>query len=243
MNNDKYQNTQFSRTAMLLGDNAVDIIRQSKVAVFGLGGVGGYVVEALARCGIGTLDITDKDTVDVSNINRQIFATHSTVGQYKTDVAKARILDILPDANVITHTVFVTPDNIDDWDFAQFDCVVDAIDNVTAKLAIIERCNQSKTPVISSMGTGNRTNPFLFVIKDVYDTSYCPLARVMRRELKKRGIDKLTVLTSDEQALKPQNCCPDTRKAIPASIAYVPSVAGLSIASWVIQQIVSKSKN
>lgn len=236
MKNDKYGNTQYQRTAMLIGDNAIDRLLQSKVAIFGLGGVGGYVTEALARCGVGRLDITDKDVVDITNLNRQILALHSTIGKYKADIAAQRIRDINPDIAVTAHNVFVTPDNINEWDFAQFDCVVDAIDNVTAKLSIIEACNKTGTPVISCMGTGNHTNPFAFEIKDIYNTDYCPLARVMRRELRKRNIAKLDVLVSKQHAVTSQN----TQQRTPASIAYVPSVAGLLIASWVVERIVGK---
>ncbi len=246
---------QFSRTQLLYGEEAMKKLASSRVAVFGIGGVGGYTVEALARSGIGALDLIDDDRVCLTNINRQILATGKTVGRYKVDVAEERIHDINPDCEVRTYKTFFLPDTQDQFIFRDYDYVIDAIDTVTGKLAIIEKAKKEKTPVISSMGAGNKVNPSLFEVSDIYKTSICPLAKVMRRECRKRGIDSLKVVYSKEVPIKPledmsiscrQNCiCPpgtagkDTeRRAIPGSTAFVPSVVGLIIAGEVINDLV-----
>lgn len=232
-------NDMFSRTEMLLGTEAMATLKNSKVAVFGIGGVGGYVVEALSRAGVGRIDLIDNDCVSESNINRQIIATTNTVGMMKTEVAKQRILDINPTVEVNTFNLFILPQNIDDFNFDGYSYVIDAIDTVSGKIAIIEKCNELNIPVISSMGTGNKLDPTQFEVTDIYKTSVCPLARVMRTELKKRGIKKLKVLYSQEQPVKPEN--PQTAengKAIPGSISFVPSVAGLIIGGEVIKDLI-----
>ena len=204
-------------------------LASSRVAVFGIGGVGGYVVEALARSGVGALDLIDDDTVCPSNINRQIIATIGTIGRYKVDVAKERVLDINPDCKVRTYKTFFLPETQDEFVFSDYDYVVDAIDTVTGKLAIIEKAKKEGTPVISSMGAGNKVDPTMFEVSDIYSTSICPLAKVMRRECRKRGIDSLKVVYSKEKPLKPRAGHP-ARRSIPGSTAFVPSVAGLIIA-------------
>lgn len=225
---------QFSRTEMLIGAEALEKLKNARVAVFGVGGVGSYVVEALARSGVGTLDIIDNDTVNVTNINRQLIALNSTVGKFKVDCAKERILDINPAAIVNIYKTFYLPENADKFNFTQYDYIVDAIDTVTAKIDIICRAEKLGVPVISSMGTGNKLDPTLFEVTDIYKTEGCPLARVMRRELKARGIKKLKVVYSKE---KPQKCGEENGKPIPASISFVPSVAGLIIAGEVIKDL------
>lgn len=226
---------QFSRTAMLIGEDALSKLASSRVAVFGVGGVGSYVVEALARSGVGKLDLIDSDTVNITNINRQIIATHDTVGRSKVDVAKERVLAINPDAQVSIHNVFYLPETADKFDFSQYDYVVDAVDTVTAKIDIIVKAKENNIPVISSMGTGNKLDPTQFMIADIYDTTVCPLARVMRRELKKRGIESLKVLYSKEEPKTPNS---EGEERVPASIAFVPSVAGLIIAGEVIKDLI-----
>ena len=211
-------------------------LKGARVAVFGVGGVGGYVVEALARSGVGGLTLIDPDRVSKSNINRQIIALSSTVGEYKTHAAKARVLDINPDCKVETQEIFYTPETTD-FDFSAFDYVVDAVDTVSAKLAIIERAQGAKIPVISSMGAGNKLNPTLFEVADIAKTSVCPLARVMRRELKKRGIEHVKVVYSKEEPQPAKAVDEQTGKAIPASIAFVPSVVGLIIAAEVVKDL------
>ena len=211
-------------------------LKGARVAVFGVGGVGGYVVEALARSGVGGLTLIDPDRVSKSNINRQIIALSSTVGEYKTHAAKARVLDINPDCKVETQEIFYTPETTD-FDFSAFDYVVDAVDTVSAKLAIIERAQRAKIPVISSMGAGNKLNPTLFEVADIAKTSVCPLARVMRRELKKRGIEHVKVVYSKEEPQPAKAVDEQTGKAIPASIAFVPSVVGLIIAAEVVKDL------
>lgn len=245
---------QFSRTELLLGHKNMERLRNARVAVFGIGGVGGFTVEALARSGIGTLDLIDDDRVCLTNLNRQIIATHSTIGQYKVDAAKARVLDINPDAVVHTYKTFYMPDTADQFDFTSYDYVVDAIDTVTGKLMLAEEANRTKTPVISSMGAGNKLDPTGFMVTDIYKTSVCPLAKVMRRELKKRGIDHLKVVYSKEKPITPldetENSCRDNcicppgsartctkRRQIPGSTAFVPSVVGLIIAGEVIKDL------
>lgn len=230
----------FSRTELLLGTPAIEKLKQSTVAVFGLGGVGGYVVEALARSGVGTLVLVDHDTISLTNINRQIFATHSTLGMDKAEAAKARVLDIHPEISVTAHKVFYSPDTAHLFDFSQYDYVVDAIDTVTGKLALVTAAQTAGTPIISSMGTGNKLDPSKFQITDISKTSVCPLARVMRKECAKRGIKHLKVLFSTEDPLSPDAVTeelPEGRRSLPGSVAYVPSVAGLMIAGAVIQDL------
>ena len=223
---------QFLRTELLLGEEAMEILKNARVAVFGIGGVGGYVTEALARSGVGALDLTDKDRVCLSNLNRQIIATHKSIGKYKTEVMRERILDINPEAEVRTHECFYLPETKGEFDFSSYSYVVDAVDTVTAKLSLAEEAKAAGVPIISSMGAGNKLNPFLFETADIYETSVCPLARVMRRELRKRGIDHLKVVYSKEAPLRP------LREADgPGSTAFVPSVAGLLIASEVIRDL------
>ena len=230
---------KFSRTEMLIGAEAVEKLNHSRVAVFGVGGVGGFVVEALARAGVGAIDLIDNDTVSVSNINRQIIALTSTVGRPKTEVMAERILDINPEATVNCINKFVLPENINEFDFETYDYIIDAIDTVSGKLAIIEKAYFLGKPVISSMGTGNKLDPTRFQITDINKTSVCPLARVMRYELKKRGVKKLKVLFSDEEPMKPSEESKNEKgKAIPASISFVPSTAGLIIASQVIKDLI-----
>lgn len=229
---------QFSRTELLIGDEGVEKLKKARVAVFGVGGVGGYVVEALARSGVGALDLIDKDTVSLSNINRQIIALHSTVGRLKTEVAAERARDINPEIAVRTHNVFYLPETADSFDFSQYDHVVDAIDTVSGKIALIERAKAGNIPVISSMGAGNKLNPTAFEVADISKTSVCPLARVMRRELKKRGIEHVKVVYSKEEPLPAKTQDEETGKPIPGSIAFVPSVVGLIIASEVIKDLI-----
>ena len=231
---------EFSRTEMLIGKDALEKLNNSRVAVFGIGGVGSYTVEALARSGVGTLDLIDNDTVNITNINRQINALHSTVGKYKVDCAKDRITDINPSTVVNTYKTFYLPENSSEFDFSKYDYIVDAIDTVTAKIDIIVKATEMGIPVISSMGTGNKLDPTLFQVSDIHKTEGCPLARVMRRELKKRGIEKLKVVYSKESAVKSPL---EDGKPIPASIAFVPSVAGLIIAGEVIKDIIGVNEN
>lgn len=222
---------QFSRTEGLLGEEAVKHLHNCRVAVFGVGGVGGFTVEALARSGVGIIDIIDKDTVCESNLNRQIIALHSTIGRDKVDVLKERILEINPKAVVNAHKCFFLPETSTQFDFSQYDYVVDAVDTVTAKIELVMACKETDTPIISSMGAGNKLDPTAFEVADIYKTSVCPLARVMRRELKKRDVKKLKVVYSKEE--------PAVRRETPASIAFVPSVAGLIIAGEVIKDLVA----
>ena len=241
---------EFSRTELVYGEEAMDRIRRARVAVFGIGGVGGYVTEALARSGVGQLDIVDNDTVSITNINRQIIALHSTVGEYKVDAAESRIRDINPGCIVRKYRTFYLPETENEFDFSQYDYIVDAIDTVTGKIAIVVNAEKTGTPVISSMGTGNKIHPALFEVADIYDTEMCPLAKVMRHELKKRGIRKLKVVYSKEKPLTPSpeayakymDAAEDkTRKrSIPGSTAFAPPVAGLIIASEVINDIAFK---
>ncbi len=245
---------QFSRTQLLYGVDAMQKLASSRVAVFGIGGVGGYVVEALARSGVGAMDLIDDDKVCLTNINRQIIATRKTVGKYKVDVAEERIHDINPDCAVMTYRTFFLPETQDQFNFGEYDYVVDAIDTVAGKIAIIEKAKQAGVPVISSMGAGNKIDPSRFEVADIYKTSICPLAKVMRRELRKRGIDSLKVVYSKEEPRRPledmsiscrQHCiCPPgtarkctERRDIPGSTAFVPSVVGLIIAGEVINDL------
>ena len=233
---------QFSRTQMLLGEAAMERLYKAKVAVFGVGGVGGYVVEALARCGIGRLDLCDSDTVSVSNLNRQILATHSTVGMLKVEAARKRIADINPACEVRTYPFFYLPDTADRFDFTEYDYIVDCIDTVTGKLQLVERAVAAGTPIICSMGTGNKLDPAAFQVADISKTSMCPLSRIMRKELKKRGINHLKVVYSQEEALTPtvdeEELKRTGKRQIPGSTAFVPGAAGLIIAGEVVKDLV-----
>ena len=230
---------QFSRTRILLGEEKMKRLKAARVAVFGIGGVGGYAVEALARCGVGTLDLIDHDTVDLTNLNRQIYALHSSLGKYKVDVAKDRILDINPAARVNVHRTFYLPETRDRFDFSEFDYVVDAIDTVAGKISLAEQAKEAGVRIISAMGAGNKMDPAGFEVADIYATTVCPLARVMRRELKKRGIDKLKVVYSKEKPLRPLQDLPADAhgRQIPGSLSFVPSVAGLIMAGEVIRDL------
>lgn len=230
---------RFIRTEMLIGREAVEKLRNSRVAVFGVGGVGGYTVEALARSGVGTLDLIDRDVVSVSNINRQIIALTSAIGRPKVQLAAERARDINPEIKVNAYEVFYNSDTAEMFDFSLYDYVVDAVDTVSAKIELVMRAEEAGVPVISSMGAGNKLDPTGFEIADIYKTSVCPLARVMRRELKKRGVKKLTVVYSKEEPLIPKErvADPETGKTVPGSIAFVPSAAGLIIASKVIRDL------
>ncbi len=228
---------QFERTELLFGSEAMEILKNSRVAVFGIGGVGGHAAEALVRSGIGAIDLIDNDDVCISNINRQIFATLSTVGQLKTESAMKRLLDINPECRITVHNIFFMPETSGLIDFSQYDYVVDAIDTVTGKIEIIMRSQETGVPVISSMGAGNKLDPTAFEVTDIYSTSVCPLARTMRHELKKRGVKKLKVVYSKEQPVIPPERLSETGKRIPASNAFVPSVAGLIIAGEVIKDL------
>lgn len=224
---------QFSRTANLLGDEAVERLNRSRVAIFGVGGVGGYVCEALVRSGIGSFDLIDKDVVAESNINRQIIALHSTVGRYKAEVMKERMLDINPEVDVRIHNCFFLPDNADDFPWEEYDYIVDAVDTVTAKIALVMKAQEHNIPIVSSMGAGNKLDASMFQVADIYKTKVCPLAKVMRRELKKRGIKKLKVVYSEEIPVTPREVIRDA----PGSIAFVPSVAGLILAGEVVKDL------
>lgn len=225
---------KFTRTENLIGKDKLNILQNSHIAVFGIGGVGGYVTEALIRAGVGKIDIIDNDTVSESNINRQIIATTKNIGKYKVDVMKERILDINPDATVNAYNTLYLPNTADQFNFSKYDYVVDAVDNVTAKIELVLRANNSNVPIISSMGTGNKLDPTAFEVSDIYKTEVCPLAKVMRTELKKRGVKKLKVVYSKEK--------PVTNQRPPASISFVPSVAGLILASEVIKDIIKESR-
>lgn len=226
---------EFSRLELLIGQEAMSRLTRKRVAVFGIGGVGGHVAEALARSGVGALDLIDKDTVDMTNLNRQIVALHSTIGKSKVDVMKERILDINPECQVHACQCFYLPETKDDFDFFQYDYVVDAVDTVTAKIQLVMEAKRCKTPIISSMGAGNKMNPAAFEVADLYQTSVCPLARAMRRELKKRGISQLKVVYSREEAIHPD--FPEGEEVVPGSNAFVPSVAGLILASEVVKDL------
>lgn len=246
---------QFSRTELLLGKEAMEKLRNSRVAVFGIGGVGGYVCEALVRSGVGAFDLIDDDKVCLTNLNRQIIATRKTVGQYKTEVMRERILEINPDADVRIHNCFFLPENAEDFPFEEYDYVVDAVDTVTAKIELVMQAQEKNVPVISCMGAGNKLDATQFRVADIYKTKVCPLAKVMRRELKKRGVKTLKVVYSEEEPIRPiddmaSSCrtgciCPPgaehkctERRAIPGSTAFVPSVAGLIIAGEVVKDLV-----
>ena len=249
---------QFARTELLLGEEAMEKLKASRGAVFGIGGVGGYVCEALVRSGLGNFDLIDDDKVCLTNINRQIIATRKTVGKYKVDVMEERMKDINPDVNVTVHKCFFLPENAAEFDFESYDYVVDAVDTVTAKLELVMKCKEKDVPIISSMGAGNKLDASAFRVADIYDTKVCPLAKVMRRELKKRGVDRLKVVYSEEKPISPiddmaiscrSNCIssPDAahkcteRRAIPGSVAFVPSVVGLIIAGEVVKDLTRKT--
>lgn len=251
---------EFSRTELLLGNDAMAILKKSTVAIFGIGGVGSFVVEALARSGVGKFVLVDDDKVCLTNINRQLIATRKTIGRKKVEVMKERILDINPKAEVETHACFFLPENADEFDFSKYSYLVDAVDTVTAKIELILKAKENKVPVISSMGAGNKLDPTLFEVTDIYKTSVCPLAKVMRHELKKRGVKNLKVVYSKEQPIKPAHdegnscktgcvCPPGTtrkctdRRQIPGSVAFVPSVAGLIIAGEVIKDLIGRGSN
>ncbi|MDE6149233.1 MAG: tRNA threonylcarbamoyladenosine dehydratase [Ruminococcus sp.] len=231
----------FSRTELILGEQAIKKLSSSRVVVFGIGGVGGYAAEALARSGIGSIDIIDNDKVSISNINRQIYALHSTVGKYKVDVATERIKDINPDCIVNAHRKFYSPETSGEFDFSQYDYIIDAIDTVTGKIELVIQANANHAPIISSMGAGNKLDPTSFEVTDIYKTSVCPLARVMRYELKRRGIKKLKVVYSKEKPIVPsisESTSESHRRQTPGSTAFVPSVAGLIIAGEVIKDLI-----
>lgn len=242
---------QFSRTGLLLGAEALDKLYSKRVAVFGIGGVGGYVCEALVRSGVGAFDLIDDDKVCLSNLNRQIIATHKTVGQYKVEVMRDRMLEINPDAKIRIHRCFFLPENADDFPFSEYDYVVDAVDTVTAKIELILRAQREGVPVISAMGAGNKLDPGRFKVADIYDTSICPLARVMRRELKKRNVKSLKVVYSDEPPISlSENMLTSgtedgiesearhARRSTPGSTAFVPGVAGLMIAGEIVKDLI-----
>ncbi len=234
----------FSRTELIFGSEAMERLAAARVAVFGVGGVGGHAVEALARSGVGALDLIDNDTVCLSNINRQIIALHSTVGREKVDVARERVLDINPDCKVTVHRVFFLPENAAEFDFSQYDYVIDAIDTVSGKIGIVLQAQAAGVPVISSMGAGNKLDPTALEVADIYNTSVCPLAKVMRRELKKRGVKKLKVVYSREEPVK-HSASPEDgshKRYVPGSNAFVPSVAGLIIAGEVIKDLTGPRK-
>ena len=236
---------QFSRTELLLGANSTRRLKSAKIAVFGVGGVGGYAVEALARAGVGAFELFDHCTISISNLNRQIIALHSTIGRKKVDVISERILDINPDCLVIAHDVFYSLENADEYKLSGFDYIVDAIDSVASKICLIERASAAKTPIISAMGAGNKLNPMGFEVSDIYKTSVCPLARAIRAELKKRGIKNLKVVYSREQPLRPNYDKSDEGEAFgrmpPGSMPFVPPAAGLLIASEVIRDLLNSS--
>lgn len=232
---------QFSRTRMLLGDEAMARLRAARVAVFGVGGVGGYVVEALARSGVGALDLIDNDTVALTNLNRQIFATWDTIGRSKVEVAAQRIASIQPECEVKTYQTFYLPETEQEFNFTAYDYIVDAIDTVAAKISLVLKAQKAGTPIICALGTGNKLDPTRLKLGDIYETSVCPLARVMRRELRKRGVERLTVLWSEEEPIKPLPSEEETeRRGLPGSSAFVPAAGGLIIASRVVRDLTQK---
>lgn len=249
--------TQFSRTQLLLGEEAMDRLKNTRIAVFGVGGVGGFVCEALVRSGVGAFDLIDDDKVCLTNLNRQIIATRKTVGKYKAEVMRDRMIEINPDVDVRIHKRFFLPENADEFPFSEYDYVVDAVDTVTAKIELVMKCQREGIPIISSMGAGNKLEASAFKVADIYKTKMCPLAKVMRRELKKRGVKKLKVVYSEEKPTRPiedmsiscrTNCiCPPgaehkctERRDIPGSVAFVPSVAGLIIAGEVVKDLTGR---
>ena len=249
--------TQFSRTQLLLGEEAMDRLKNTRIAVFGVGGVGGFVCEALVRSGVGAFDLIDDDKVCLTNLNRQIIATRKTVGKYKAEVMRDRMIEINPEVDVRIHKRFFLPENADEFPFSEYDYVVDAVDTVTAKIELVMKCQKEGIPIISSMGAGNKLEASAFKVADIYKTKMCPLAKVMRRELKKRGVKKLKVVYSEEKPTRPiedmsiscrTNCiCPPEaehkcteRRDIPGSVAFVPSVAGLIIAGEVVKDLTGR---
>ena len=228
---------QFSRTELLLGESAIEKLSKSRVAVFGIGGVGGYTVEALVRSGLGNIDLIDNDTVCITNLNRQIIATHKTIGKYKVDVAKERILEINPDVEVNVHKTFYTAETADEFDFSKYDYVVDAIDTVSGKLSLIKKAKEYNVPIICAMGAGNKLDPTRFEVADISKTSVCPLARVIRTELKKKRIKDVKVVYSKEIPIKPDKIINEGGKQPPGSTAFVPAVAGLIIAGEVVKDL------
>ena len=249
--------TQFSRTQLLLGEEAMDRLKNTRIAVFGVGGVGGFVCEALVRSGVGAFDLIDDDKVCLTNLNRQIIATRKTVGKYKAEVMRDRMVEINPEVDVRIHKRFFLPENADEFPFSEYDYVVDAVDTVTAKIELVMKCQKEGIPIISSMGAGNKLEASAFKVADIYKTKMCPLAKVMRRELKKRGVKKLKVVYSEEKPTRPiedmsiscrTNCiCPPgaehkctERRDIPGSVAFVPSVAGLIIAGEVVKDLTGR---
>ena len=236
---------QFSRTELLIGPEAMEKLHRSRVAVFGVGGVGGYVVEALARSGVGTLDLIDNDVVSLTNLNRQIIATHATLGMRKVDAAAERVHDICPEIQVNRHACFFLPENADSFDFTQYDYVVDAVDTVSAKVEIVLRAQAAGVPVISSMGAGNKLDPSRFRVADIYQTKVCPLARAMRGLLKRKGVKKLKVVYSEEEAITPLGEAEDAlegKRATPGSMAFVPAAAGLILAGEVVRDLIAEVK-
>ena len=236
---------QFSRTELLIGPEAMAKLHRSRVAVFGVGGVGGYVVEALARSGVGTLDLIDNDVVTLTNLNRQIIATHATLGMRKVDAAAARVHDICPEIQVNRHACFFLPENADSFDFTQYDYVVDAVDTVSAKAEIVLRAQAAGVPVISSMGTGNKLDPSRFRVADISATKVCPLARAMRNLLRRKGVKHLKVVYSEEEAIKPlgeAEDAPQGKRATPGSTAFVPAAAGLILAGEVVRDLIAEVK-
>lgn len=233
------EESQFSRTELLLGEKSVEKLAKKRIAVFGVGGVGGFVCEGLVRAGIGEIDIIDKDTVSVSNLNRQLIALHSTVGQNKVDVLEKRLKDINPKLILRKYKCFFLPETSDNFDFKQYNYVVDAIDTVTGKIELVLKAEEAGVPIISAMGAGNKLDPTAFQMADIYKTSVCPLARVMRRELKKRGIEKLKVVYSKEEPVKPVFA--EGEETVPGSVSFVPSVMGLIIAGEIVKELLSLS--
>ena len=232
---------QFTRTELLLGAEGLSRLRSARVAVFGIGGVGSYAVEALARCGVGTLDLIDSDSVSISNLNRQIIALHSTLGTDKVDAAAERIRDICPETTVNRYKCFFLPETADAFDFSKYDCVIDAIDTVKGKIEIVLRAQDAGVPVISCMGTGNKLDPTKLCVTDIYRTKVCPLARVMRYELRKRGIKSLKVVYSEEEPIKPAETLSEgSRRSIPGSVSFVPSAAGLIAAAEAVKEIIGR---
>lgn len=234
---------EFTRTELLLGGEAIERLSAARVAVFGIGGVGSFAAEALARAGVGALDLFDDDKVCLTNINRQLIATHKTIGQKKVEVMRERILDINPKCIVTAHECFYGAENADEYDLSVYDYIVDAIDTVSSKLLLIERAFQANVPVISCMGAGNKIDPTRFAVADIYSTSVCPLARVMRRELKKRGIPALKVVYSTEEAIQPletEELKHGSRRAVPGSVSFVPPVAGFILASEVVKDLIAR---
>lgn len=235
---------QFSRTALLIGEEGIIKLNKARVAIFGIGGVGGFAVEALARSGVGTFDLIDNDKVSLTNINRQIIATHKTIGRYKTEVMKERILEINPEAVVHIYNEFLLPENAESFDFKDFNYIVDAVDTVTAKLELVLQAQKYTLPIISAMGAGNKLDPTKFIVTDIYKTKICPLAKVMRHELKKRGIKSLKVVYSTEEAIKPYETeeVKGSKRSIPGSMAFVPSTVGLIMAGEVVKDLLINFK-